>query len=413
MYPRKIAVVGAGVAGLACASFLKAAGHDVIIFDRAAEPRPEGAGLIIQPTGLACLAELGLDDEIINQGARLTKITGYSHRGETVLDIGHGDVNERLFSVGLHRGILFSALYNRAVNQGVSFRSGFDACRVGQTNSGIILHDSKDRSSERFSFIVDASGIGSKIRKSVGVKFRSSEYDYGALWGVANDNDGRFDHSRLEQRYRHASEMNGILPLGVNPQKPEDKLPVAFFSSIKQSDYNALRQGGFESWKKRCVDLWPKSGSIVKQFRNPDDLFFSRYSDTTLSRRHEGNVVFIGDSAHGTSPQLGQGANLALADALVFSRSLQDSEDFSEAVRSYESQRKNHQRFYQFASRILTPFFQSDSLALPFLRDKFMAASSNIPYIRRQMVLSFTGVKDGIFTNFDPGDWNKKYKMSL
>jgi len=64
----QIGVVGCGVTGQAAATFLAEAGHDVTVFERFAEPRPLGAGLLLQPTGLAVLAALGLADQALAQG---------------------------------------------------------------------------------------------------------------------------------------------------------------------------------------------------------------------------------------------------------------------------------------------------------------------------------------------------------
>ena len=106
-----------------------------------------------------------------------------------------------------------------------------------------------------------------------------------------------------------------------------------------------------------------------------------------MKRFHDGNVVFLGDAAHAMSPQLGQGANLALLDAAALADALRSGE----GVAGYTRRRRAHVRFYAFASRWMTPFFQSgrDRLAAP--RDALMGPAARVPWIGRQMVRTMAG----------------------
>src|SRR5262245_28314629 len=84
MPPLHIAIAGAGTAGLAAAAFLAREGHRITLFERFAEPRPVGAGLMIQPTGLACLAMLGLDRAAIDQGEVIARLYGDTISGTRI-----------------------------------------------------------------------------------------------------------------------------------------------------------------------------------------------------------------------------------------------------------------------------------------------------------------------------------------
>jgi 2-polyprenyl-6-methoxyphenol hydroxylase-like FAD-dependent oxidoreductase len=109
------------------------------------------------------------------------------------------------------------------------------------------------------------------------------------------------------------------------------------------------------------------------------------------------NVVYLGDAAHATSPQLGQGCNLALWDAMVLGDVLGPSQesDLATALDRYSRARADHLAFYQFSTRMLTPFFQGDDAWLGMLRDAAMPLMARLPITNRIMTLTMFGVVDG------------------
>lgn len=111
------------------------------------------------------------------------------------------------------------------------------------------------------------------------------------------------------------------------------------------------------------------------------------------------DVVFLGDAAHATSPQLGQGCNLALCDAQALSLALAAADSLPSALAAYSRARRRQLAFYQLATRWLTPFFQSDSRLAGQLRDVAMPLALRVPWLRRQMVLTMCGVKRGLLSS--------------
>jgi 2-polyprenyl-6-methoxyphenol hydroxylase-like FAD-dependent oxidoreductase len=124
---------------------------------------------------------------------------------------------------------------------------------------------------------------------------------------------------------------------------------------------------------------------------------------------HADRMAFIGDAAHSTSPQLGQGANMAFIDALTLAQKLEHEPSVNAALEAYSAERKQHIRFHQRASRLLTPFFQSASKMRAPLRNAALAVMAKIPYFKGQMTRTFAGAKKGLFKTVNPGKWNKKY----
>ena len=103
------------------------------------------------------------------------------------------------------------------------------------------------------------------------------------------------------------------------------------------------------------------------------------YDHHTLSLPFGERLVFIGDSAHSTSPQLGQGANMALLDVMALTEALEKHKELPEAFAAYARARRLHVKLYQALSRVFTPFYQSDSAVLPLMRDYLVAMMSRLP----------------------------------
>ena len=102
-------------------------------------------------------------------------------------------------------------------------------------------------------------------------------------------------------------------------------------------------------------------------------------------------VAFIGDSAHSTSPQLGQGANMALLDALALSHALASAAGLDDALEAYCRSRRWHVRVFQGLSLTFTPFYQSDGRLLPFLRDTLVATVARVPPAPRVLASMVAG----------------------
>lgn len=405
-----IAIIGGGTSGLAAALFLNKDGHNVTLFEKFEHARPVGAGIMLQPTGLACLACLGLDDEIIAHGARINNFYGRSANGRVVFDIRYGDLRPHLFGLGIHRGALFSVLHNAVVRQNIKIITSAEIVEtcLHQDNRSVL--DKAGHFYDGFDLVIDASGARSSLRGQNHHLKYNKPFTYGAVWAVCRDPGQAFGRDYLQQRYDGAGVMIGALAIGKNFQEDTDN--IAFFWSLPANAYEAWKANGLAGWKGQVCGYWPEMSPFVEQFSSPDDLTFARYSDTIMRQWHDDRLVFIGDSAHCTSPQLGQGANLGLIDALTLASCLKNARDINDAIRCYTKERRNHTGFYQMASRWLTPFFQSDSKAAAWLRDRTFGLLCKTPYVKTEMLRTLAGIKTGLFTHLNPGQWHKNYDLS-
>ena len=406
----RIGIVGAGTAGLAAASFLARDGHEVVVLEQFQRAQPLGAGLLLQPTGLALLARLGLDRAAIAGGSPIRHLYGRSaNSGRVVFDIGYRELGPAMFGLGIHRGALFALLHESAVAAGARIQTGTRIVALHRDGGLPVLTDAGGQAHGLFDLVVDAHGIRSGLRTDHADLVYDRPYPYGAVWTVLRDNERRFADDTLTQRYRHAHNMAGILPLG-HPNGEADPL-VAFFWSLPVARYAAWQLAGIEAWRTEVRALWPEAAELLPEDLDPATLSFATYADIRLKRPYADRLAFIGDAAHCTSPQLGQGANLALADAFMLAQSLVGQGDVNAALRDYAGKRHGPVRFYQAASRQLTPFFQSGSRAHAWARDVGFGPMARVPYLRREMLRTLSGVKTGLFTSLDPGKWSQEYSL--
>ena len=398
----KIAVIGAGTSGLSVSVFLKKSGHDVTIYEKFDSPRPVGVGLMLQPTGLAVLAKLGLDKAAIGASSPIYGIQGHVVKtGRTIFDISYRTLAPHIFGLGIHRGTLFSLLYNEVLRQKIQIVTSacIENVTYDQANMPIIM-DCKN-SYGPFDLVINAQGAKAPLRQKFMKIKKDRPYPYAAIWGICKDRDGRFKNA-LFQRYLRAHHMIGVMPMGK--LHGDDFESVAFFWSLRSHEYPEWRAQGLKAWQDYVISLWPDVEPLVSQFQTQDDLAFATYGDVSLSTCHAHRLLFIGDAAHATSPQLGQGANMGLLDALAIDECLRDTQDVNAALQVYAHKRKKHVRFYQMASHWLTPFFQSDSYVLPFIRDLTFGMMCKLPFVKIEMVRTLAGIKSGLFTSMNPGE---------
>ena len=370
-----IAVAGCGPAGLATALLLHRDGHRVTLFDRYETPRPVGSGLMIQPTGFAILRQLGLADALLEHGARVDRLRGEAgSSGRVVLDVRYRALGRRAgFGVGVHRATLFAILHDAVVDEGIAVETG---CAVSGTEAAsgnrrrLLLE--VGRGAGPFDLVVDALGTRTPLALPCG-----RELAYGALWATLDwPKHAGFDGAALEQRYRRASVMVGVLPVGRFPGGTRPQ--AAFFWSLRADRLDAWRAAGLEAWKAEVCALWPATRPLLDQIDSPDRLTFARYAHRTLRAAAEPGMIHIGDAWHSASPQLGQGANMALLDAYALASALRQEDDVPSALASAVAMRRRHVRLYQALTALFTPVYQSDSRLLPFVRDRLVGPLSKL-----------------------------------
>ena len=380
-----IAIIGAGPAGLAAALILARQGRTVDVFERFEQAGPVGAGFMLQPTGLAVLDDLGLTPAVEAMAQPIDHLFGREfRRGRVVLDVRYADLKRPRPALGVHRAALFDVLYRACVEAGVRFETG----REMVVAEGGRLTDVRGASTPAFDLVIDASGARSRIAAAHGAAPRP--LTWGALWATVPWPGEPFDARALQQVYRGASKMVGVLPVGARPGSP-DRL-ATFFWSLRTDDHAAWRAAGLDAWKAEVRALWPDTAGLLEALTDPDQLTLARYGHHTLARPVADRLAIIGDAAHSTSPQLGQGVNMGLLDAWSLTQALSSHADLPAALSAYAAARRWHVRFYQALSLGFTPFYQADGRVLPWIRDHVLGKVARLPLAPRLLAATVSGL---------------------
>ena len=334
---------------------------------------------MLQPAGLAAMDRIGVRLAMETLGHRIDTLHGLTSAGRTVFDLRYDRLDGDQYALAVHRAALHAVLWE-------AFQRGGARLVLGHEVRSI-----EDPALAAADVVIDASGARSVLRGFITDR-APRVFPYGAVW--ASVPDIGIHPATLAQRYVKARVMLGYLPVGT---RAAGEAPLAaLFWSLRHDQYGNWRTG-FDAWRDEARVLWPALAPVLNGLSGPDDFTHASYVHFDTKRPWRGKMVLIGDAAHATSPQLGQGANQALIDAVVLTDALSRANSLEEAFALYAGARRAHVRFYQFASWLMTPFFQSDSTLMPWLRDLVLHPMKRVPWLHREMVRTLAGLKTGPF----------------
>lgn len=403
------AIIGAGTAGLATAILLAREGHQVTIFEKVEELSPVGAGLLLQPAGLAVFEHLGILDQALKLGAKVTGLEGQLPNKRLLVNSHYHQAANNLYGLGIHRSTLCYILTQKLAEYSshVTWRMSHHIERIEEQPHEIRLFgtDQQHNFDDCFDAVLIANGARSQLRPKAWVKVDQA-YPWGAAWTIVPE-CLNLNPEILHQFYDRSKIMMGVLPTGAIPTAPQQRLSSVFWSLPTSQLQSFLKtEQSKQDWLKQVSDRWSDVAEWLEQLlldeHNQPQWLSAQYRDVVMSRYGQGRIGVIGDAAHAMSPQLGQGANMALLDAWAFSQSLRAAQknqqiDWSMLWQHYHQQRRSSTQFYQFLSRLLTPLYQSDHWWTGGLRDLTFPWMYQIPYFRKEMAITISGLKTGMF----------------
>ncbi|GAA3665099.1 FAD-dependent monooxygenase [Nonomuraea antimicrobica] len=378
-------VIGGGIAGTASAIALHKAGFEAVIYEAYDRPADDvGAFLTLAVNALDALR--ALDFDITHLGFETPRITVTSGSGKRIGRLPHGQaLPDGTVSRTVKRAELYRALREQAVRHGVRIEYGKRLADADSTERGVRATFA-DGSTAEGGLLIGADGLRSRTRQIIDPAAPRERYGGminvgGYTHGIQTGGEPGTMHAIFGRRafFAHTTHPDGEVWWAANLMRPTEPTPAGL-ASIRPPQ-----------WRAELVEAFrPDHGPALALIEATDRLVtgWTTYDVPSVPNWHRDRLIIIGDAAHATVPSIGQGAAMALEDAVVLAKCLRDSPDIASAFATYEQVRRDR------VERVVAQGRRTDSW-------KTLGPIARIP---RDLIMSLA-LKRLARTGHDPSRW--------
>jgi 2-polyprenyl-6-methoxyphenol hydroxylase-like FAD-dependent oxidoreductase len=314
---------------MALAASLQRLGIPSLVLERAPQLGEVGAGLGLLPNAVRALLAIGVSRDLFRQGGPFRRFRICSDSGEELKEIDF----QRAFRSGggegyvVHRASLHAALAKCV--DGAAVRTGASVSRIEPSDGGVKVYVDGDPTPVSGVLLVGADGLNSIVRAHV-LDDGPPRYAGETIFrGIV---DRQIDPPDLCREVMGAGQRTAFYDLGKGRCYWWATSPVPVGTIIPEAERSEYLQQRFARWPFGIPQLFAETPT--RQILQND--IFDRDPAPTW---HRGRVVLLGDAAHPTTPNLGQGACMAIEDAVVLARAIAYSDDAESAFAQYYSRR--------------------------------------------------------------------------
>lgn len=326
---REILVVGGGIGGLATAIALSRAGHEVTVIERDPTWSVYGVGITQQSNVVRAMDQLGVLDRFLDAAFGFDAVEIYVPDGTRVARVPSPRLVEgRPANVGIGRRALQKVLADTTRELGAEVRLGLTVaslCDNGQSVEVIF----SDGSGGNYDLVVGADGIYSQMRSLILPDAETPQFTGQSVWRYNLPRPADLDALRT---------YNGQIGVGLIPMTAD--LMYMFVTTPEPDNPRYPTEGLAARMREKVQGCAPVIRKLAESFIDDESVVYRPLEGMLVKGPwHKGRVVLLGDAVHATTPHLGQGAGMAIEDAIVLADELGKAASAEQAFEAYRSRR--------------------------------------------------------------------------
>ena len=327
-YVKKVLIVGGGISGLSAAIALNKVGIKAEIAEKELEWNVYGVGIIQPPNALRALNEIGLADACMEQGTSYSGFDYYSGQGHFLFKTPSPKIEGYPGVNGISRRKLHHILYEAVQSIGTKIYMGTTVNRIENKENGVTVELSNGITAD-YDIVIGSDGSNSKVRNMLFGDI-VQRYSGQGVWRYTlprpkDLEDGLFYYGKKAKA--------GLVPMSDdemyllvttnepdNPRFPDDQLHILL--------------------RERMTEFGGLIAEISKKIVDPAQVVYRPIFTHLLPKPwYKGNVLLVGDAAHGTAPHLGQGASIAIEDVVLLADLLKHNLTVRETMEAFMEKR--------------------------------------------------------------------------
>lgn len=323
---KNIILIGGGIGGAATALALYRAGFEFVVYERLTALREAGAGLALWANATHVLKSLGVLEDVLQMSDPITHYQFFSDTGKALMDLRTDGFE--VPAVAMHRADLQALLLKMLPQEKLHFGHTFE--KFDYAPEAIHIHFTGGERATG-SALIGADGLRSQVRAQLLADSRANYCGMTSYRGLTSYIPDTYKRGNVCE-FLGAGRAFGFVSIG--------KGRMYWYAAIKAPEGQFHTSQGHKCTLLGLFRKWPAPiHDLIDATKESHILKTDLYDRVIVPQWGKQDVTLLGDAAHPTLPTMGQGACMALEDALVITQCLAQNPDPTSAFRQYETLR--------------------------------------------------------------------------